>query len=72
MSPTGDLLQSVELDGGPIDPADPRAPLIQASNGNFYETSYKGGGDAGSGSIFEFTPAGVVTVLHSFLCWRRW
>ena len=27
----------------------------------------EGGGDARSGFIFEFTPAGVVTVLHSFV-----
>ena len=47
-------------------PGDPRAPLIQASNGNFYGTSYQGGGDTNGGTIFEFTPAGVVTVLHSF------
>ncbi len=67
MSPAGALLQSVELDGGSIDPADPRAPLIQATDGNFYGTSYGGGGETGAGSIFKFTPGGVVTVLHSFV-----
>jgi uncharacterized repeat protein (TIGR03803 family) len=66
MSPAGDLLQSVTVHGSNGEPADPRAPLIQASNGNFYGTSYEGGGDTNAGSIFEFTPAGVVTVLHGF------
>jgi uncharacterized repeat protein (TIGR03803 family) len=67
MSPTGALLQSVTVHQSNGEPGDPRAPLIQASNGNFYGTSYEGGGDTNAGSIFEFTPAGVVTVLHSFV-----
>ena len=46
--------------------AQPAAGLIQASNGNFYGTSYQGG-SAGTGSIFRMTPAGVVTVLHSLV-----
>ncbi len=41
--------------------------LIQGSNGNFYGATYEGGanGPAG-GTIFEITPAGVLTTLHSF------
>jgi uncharacterized repeat protein (TIGR03803 family) len=41
--------------------------LIQGSNGNFYGTTYEGGanGPAG-GTIFEITPAGTLTTLHSF------
>jgi uncharacterized repeat protein (TIGR03803 family) len=66
MSPAGALLMSVPMHGGG-GPQDPRAQLIQASNGNFYGTSYEGGGDTNAGSIFEFTPAGVLTVLHSFV-----
>ena len=66
MSPAGTLLQSVAVSQSNGEPGDPRAPLIQASNGNFYGTSYQGGGDTNGGTIFEFTPAGVVTVLHSF------
>ncbi len=67
MSPAGALLQSVTVHQSNGEPGDPRAPLIQASNGNFYGTSYEGGGDTNAGTIFEFTPAGVVTVLHSFV-----
>jgi uncharacterized repeat protein (TIGR03803 family) len=42
----------------------PFAGLVQASNGNFYGTTYYG--DANSGTIFEMTPSGTVTTLHSF------
>jgi uncharacterized repeat protein (TIGR03803 family) len=41
------------------------APLIQGIDGNFYgETSYGGPNDLGT--IFQVTPAGVLTTLHSF------
>jgi uncharacterized repeat protein (TIGR03803 family) len=66
MSPAGALLQSVTVHQSNGAPGDLRAPLIQASNGNFYGTSYEGGDDTNAGTVFEFTPAGVVTTLHSF------
>jgi uncharacterized repeat protein (TIGR03803 family) len=41
------------------------APLIQATDGNFYgTTSY--GGASNHGTVFEMTPAGALTTLHSF------
>ncbi len=40
--------------------------LIQASDGNFYGTVSQGGGPEGHGTLFEMTPAGVVTTLHTF------
>ena len=43
----------------------PIGPLIQASNGNFYGTTF-GGGASNVGTAFRMTPAGVVSVLHSF------
>ncbi len=43
----------------------PEAGLIQASDGNFYGTTY-GGGIYAIGTIFKMTKAGVVTILHSF------
>ncbi len=43
----------------------PLAPLIQATDGNFYGTT-DFGGSAGEGTIFRITPLGVVTTLHSF------
>ena len=44
---------------------DPRAGLVQGSNGNFYGTTYYGGSD-NVGTVFSITPAGVLTTLHSF------
>jgi uncharacterized repeat protein (TIGR03803 family) len=47
------------------DGADPYAGVIEASDGNFYGTTSKGG--AGNwGTIFAITPAGKLTTLHSF------
>ncbi len=45
----------------------PQAGLVQATNGNFYGTTYAGGTDA-AGTVFEITPAGKLTTLHSFDC----
>ena len=47
------------------DGSSPKAGLIQASNGNFYGTTF-GGGAHGYGTIFEITPNGTLTTLHSF------
>ena len=42
-----------------------RAGLIQASNGNFYGTTYEGGAN-GYGTVFKMTSSGKLTTLHSF------
>src|ERR1035437_9872657 len=39
--------------------------LIQASDGNFYGTTWVGGAN-GYGTVFKITPAGALTTLHSF------
>jgi len=44
---------------------EPYAGLVQATDGNFYGTTF-GGGTNGWGTIFEITPAGVLTTLYSF------
>jgi uncharacterized repeat protein (TIGR03803 family) len=41
------------------------SPLVQATNGRFYGTTYSGG-DSDKGSVFEMTPAGGLTTLVSF------
>jgi uncharacterized repeat protein (TIGR03803 family) len=43
----------------------PYAGLLQASDGNFYGTTSRGG-TYGYGSVFQATPAGELTTLHSF------
>jgi uncharacterized repeat protein (TIGR03803 family) len=40
--------------------------LIQSTDGNFYGTTTAGGANHYYGSVFKLTPAGVLTVLHSF------
>ena len=43
----------------------PYAGLVQATNGNFYGTTYFGGVND-RGTVFEITPAGKLTTLYSF------
>jgi uncharacterized repeat protein (TIGR03803 family) len=52
------------------DGAYPEAPLIQATDGNFYGVA--SGGGANVGTIFEITPAGVLTTLHTFIGTEGW
>ena len=48
------------------DGASPMAPLVQGSDGNFYGTTSGGGADSGSGTVFEITPTGTLTIITSF------
>ncbi len=56
------------------DGSGPVAALVQATDGNFYGTTYGGGGSpaycsngqSGCGTVFKITPAGVYTKLHGF------
>jgi uncharacterized repeat protein (TIGR03803 family) len=50
---------------GCADGANPSAAPVQGSNGELYGTT-QSGGDTGSGTIFELTPSGTLTTLHSF------
>ena len=47
------------------DGAESDAGLIQASDGNFYGTTYVGGAHS-VGTLFQVTPQGTLTTLHSF------
>jgi uncharacterized repeat protein (TIGR03803 family) len=49
------------IDGGHV-----YAAMIQGTNGNFYGTTSSGGGKNGFGTVFQLTPAGVLTTLHAF------
>ncbi len=43
----------------------PYAGLVQGTEGNFYGTTYAGGAN-NVGTVFQITPAGALTTLHSF------
>jgi len=74
MTPAGKLttLHSFSVTDG----ANPIGGLVQASNGNFYGTTAAGGANEamscgqdsnpGCGTVFEITPQGKLTTLHSF------
>ncbi len=51
--------------GYPNDGAVPAGSIMQASDGNFYGTTERGGAN-NYGTIYKMTPKGVVTILHSF------
>ncbi len=44
---------------------DPEAGLVQASDGNFYGTTYTGG-TSNRGTVFRISAGGTLTTLHSF------
>jgi uncharacterized protein (TIGR03437 family) len=45
--------------------ASPFGTLIQATDGNFYGTTRAGGANS-AGTVYRMTPAGALTVLHTF------
>jgi uncharacterized repeat protein (TIGR03803 family) len=47
------------------DGGEPYAPLVQATDKNFYGTTFDGGAK-GYGTVFGITSAGALTTLHSF------
>jgi len=44
----------------------PQAGLVQATDGNFYGTTYYGGADVQYGTAFTITPSGTLTTLYNF------
>ena len=52
------------------DGANPEAPLIQATDGNYYGTTHFGGAHNG-GTLFRITPGGTLTTLYSFCALAR-
>jgi uncharacterized repeat protein (TIGR03803 family) len=65
ITPSGTETVLHSFTGGSSDGANPVAGLTQGSDGNFYGSTSLGG--AGNlGTVFELTPSGTETVLHSF------
>ncbi len=50
---------------GCADGATPYGGLVQATDGNFYGTTFSGG-NVGAGTVFKITPSGMLTSLQSF------
>jgi uncharacterized repeat protein (TIGR03803 family) len=53
------------LQTGCPDGSDPQA-LILGTDGNFYGTTHSGGANSGLGTVFEITPTGQLSTLHTF------
>ncbi len=64
MAPNGAPAGLYSFTGG-NDGAFPFAALAQGADGNFYGTTFQGGG-LGNGSTFKLTPGGALTTLYSF------
>ena len=64
-SDTLKTLHSFDITTNPMDGVEPYAGLVQASDGNFYGTTY-GGGSYLYGTVFKITTNGTLTTLHSF------
>ncbi len=64
IAPDGTQAVLYSFNGG-ADGANPRGSLIQGSDGNFYGMTLNGG-TFDQGVVFELTPAGAESVLHSF------
>jgi len=73
ITPSGTLtvLYNFCSESGCADGAGPRAALVQASDGNFYGTTWEGGAGTncasyGCGTVFKIRPDGTLTTLYSF------
>jgi uncharacterized repeat protein (TIGR03803 family) len=65
LSQTGQLTLLHSFSGTP-DGENPEAGLIRDPAGNVYGTTVFGGTEGGFGTVFRVTPAGNLTLLHSF------
>ena len=64
MTPGGTLTTVYAFTGG-TDGSGPQGPLVQATDGNFYGTTEFAGAN-NYGTVFQVTPGGTLTTLHSF------
>jgi uncharacterized repeat protein (TIGR03803 family) len=70
ITPAGVFTNLHSFFGSPTEGGNPMAGLVQATDGNFYGTTSYGGASKNCkhycGTLFQITPAGVLTTLHSF------
>jgi uncharacterized repeat protein (TIGR03803 family) len=66
VTPTGAFTILHTFAGGRADGAYPFAGLVQGTDGNFYGTTYSGGA-SNAGTVFQLTPTGTLTILHTFV-----
>lgn len=68
ITPRGTLasLYSFCSEGNCTDGGTPAAGLVQATDGNFYGTTSRGGANNQGGTVFKTTPSGTLTTLYSF------
>ncbi len=64
ITPDGALTTLYTFQGCEIDGESPHGVLLQASDGNFYGTTFGGVGCVGT--VFKMTPDGALSTLHSF------
>jgi uncharacterized repeat protein (TIGR03803 family) len=65
ITPTGTFTVLHSFNG--TDGERPLGALLRGTDGNFYGTTFFGGGDPDfSGTVFKITPSGTLTTLHSF------
>jgi uncharacterized repeat protein (TIGR03803 family) len=62
----GGTFGSVYSFTGAADGGFPYAELVQGTDGNFYGTTLGGGTQHGWGTVFEITPDGLLSSMHSF------
>jgi uncharacterized repeat protein (TIGR03803 family) len=65
MSSSGAFTNLYSFTGG-ADGGVPIPGVVQASDGNFYGTTYQGGSTANVGTVFRMTPSGTLTTLYAF------
>ena len=65
ITPSGTLTMLHAFAGD--DGLDPLAGLVLGTDGNFYGTTSNGGSGGSGGTVFNITPSGTFTLLHSFV-----
>jgi uncharacterized repeat protein (TIGR03803 family) len=65
VAPDGTYVDVYDFAGGTSDGAQPFSGVIEGTDGNFYGTTVNGGAN-GYGIVYQVTPGGVFTLLHSF------